>query len=73
METNNTCHMLGHSPGLVLAWVGTLVDVIHQPGKGAGVQRLGHGMPVLLGLSVFEGNKSDVSPNVDLPLQQTAK
>ena len=34
----------------VLARVGARVDLVHQPGEGARVESLGHGVPVLPGL-----------------------
>lgn len=61
------------SPGLVLAWIGALVDVVHQPGKGAGVKCFGHGVSVLLGFCMLQGDMCDVATDVDLSLQQTSK
>lgn len=69
-EIRYCIHLPLHSPGLILARVCALVDVVHQPGECSGVQSLGHGMSVLLGLGMLERNVSDVAPDVDLPLEE---
>jgi hypothetical protein len=51
----------------VATWVGALVDVVHQPGEGAGVERLAHGVPVLPRLLQLQRDLRDVPANVDLP------
>ena len=40
--------------------------MIDEPGEGPGVERLGHGVPVLLGLVVLERDLRDVAADVDL-------
>ena len=54
----------------VLAGVGALVDVIHEPGERPRVERLGHGVPVLPRLIVLERDLGDVAADVDLPQEK---
>ena len=54
----------------VLAGVGALVDVIHEPGERPRVERLGHGVPVLSRLIVLERDLGDVAADVDLPQEK---
>jgi hypothetical protein len=43
--------------------------MIHDPGEGAGVERLGHGVPVLARLLQLQWDLSHVAADVDLPHQ----
>ena len=58
---NWLCHEI-----FVFTWIGALVDVIHNPGKGARVERFGHGMAMLTRLVQLERDLGHVPPDVDL-------
>jgi hypothetical protein len=50
-------------------WICAFVDMIHDPGEGAGVERLGHGVPVLARFLQLQRDLSHVPADVDLPHQ----
>ena len=54
----------------MFTWIGALVDVIHNPGKGARVERFGHGMAMLTRLVQLERDLGHVAADVDLPHQR---
>ena len=62
---NWLCHEI-----FVFTWIGALVDVIHNPGKGARVERFGHGMAMLTRLVQLERDLGHVAADVDLPHQR---
>jgi hypothetical protein len=43
--------------------------MIHDPGEGAGVERLSHGVPVLARLLQLQRDLSHIPADVDLPHQ----
>ena len=57
-------------PGGAPPGIGALVDVVHQPCEGAGVERLGHGVAVLLRLVELERDLGDIAADVDLANQE---
>ena len=51
---------------LIFSRISALVDVIDQPGKGAGVESFPHRVPVLSGFLQLQRDLGDISTDVDL-------